>query len=120
MSLSTVDLPLNWMPKGASDAAADNLHDRSQSYHGAVADGDDRETGTQLPAVAVTVGLTHMHHLQGCAGCCQRTMLACRTWNAVCVVRTAPLAATNLGAVRGGPLHVWFEHRWVEVESAVH
>lgn len=125
MSLSTADLPLHWMPKGMSDGAASNQLGRSQNCHGAVAAddnheiheavaaGDNHETGIQLPAVAVTVGLMHMHHLQGSAGCCQRTMLAYRTWTAVCEVRKVHLAAPNLGAVPGVLLCVWFEHRSV-------
>ena len=64
MSLSAV-LPLSWMPKGRSDKAADNHHDQPQYDHAAVAAGDDRDTGIQLRADAVTVGLMHMYHLQG-------------------------------------------------------
>lgn len=77
MSLSIANLPLNWMPKDMSDEAASHQPDRPQNCHGVAAADEDGEIGSQLPAVVVTVVLMQMHHLQGHAGYCQRTMLAC-------------------------------------------
>ena len=78
MSLSIANLPLNWMPENMSDVAASHQPGCPQSCHGVgVAADEDCDIGSQLPAVVVTVVLMQMYRLQGHAGYCQRTMLAC-------------------------------------------
>ena len=64
------------MPKDVSDEAASHQQGRPQHCYGVAAADEDREIGSQLPAVVATVVLMQMRDPQEHGDYCQRTMLA--------------------------------------------